>query len=143
MGSRCNRGPHGRVRKGSKAKESGFSEGELTMWNLSRSQQSGNLNTRQGFDHSTRARLLSIAGIGRTLLFAAAALLILAGTTNAQNWTLVWSDEFNGPAGPFTPTSSNNKFWTFETGQGFFGTAEIEAMISGGTHSHLDGKRHL
>jgi beta-glucanase (GH16 family) len=77
------------------------------------------------------------------LLFAAAALLILAGTTNAQNWTLVWSDEFNGPGGPFTPTSSNNQFWTFETGQGVFGTGEIEDMISDGTTSYLDGNGHL
>jgi beta-glucanase (GH16 family) len=86
---------------------------------------------------------MSIVGIGRTFLFLLAALLILAGTASAQNWTLVWSDEFNGPAGPFTPTSSNNQFWTFETGQGVFGTGEIEDMISDGTTSYLDGNGHL
>jgi beta-glucanase (GH16 family) len=113
------------------------------MRNLSRSQQSGKFSSREGSDHSTRAGLLSISGSGRVLLFAVAALLILAGTANAQNWTLVWSDEFNGPAGPFTPNSSNNQFWTFETGQGVFGTGEIEDMISDGTTSYLDGNGHL
>jgi beta-glucanase (GH16 family) len=86
---------------------------------------------------------MSILRTGRAFLFALAVLLILAGTANAQNWTLVWSDEFNGPAGPFTPTSSNNQFWTFETGQGVFGTGEIEDMISDGTTSYLDGNGHL
>ncbi len=113
------------------------------MRKLSRSQQSGNFGSRNGSHHTTRAELLSVVGIGRVLLLAAAALLILAGTANAQNWTLVWSDEFNGPAGPFTPTSSNNQFWTFETGQGVFGTGEIEDMISDGTTSYLDGNGHL
>jgi beta-glucanase (GH16 family) len=113
------------------------------MRNLSRLQRSGNFRSREGADHSTPARLLSIVGMGRALLFAVAALLVLAGTANAQNWTLVWSDEFNGPAGPFTPTSSNNQFWTFETGQGVFGTGEIEDMISDGTTSYLDGNGHL
>jgi beta-glucanase (GH16 family) len=113
------------------------------MWNLSRSQKSENFGSREGLDHSKRAGLLSLAGMGRTLLLAVAALLILAGSANAQNWTLVWSDEFNGPAGPFTPASSNNQFWTFETGQGVFGTGEIEDMISDGTTSYLDGNGHL
>jgi beta-glucanase (GH16 family) len=113
------------------------------MLNLSRSHRSGNFSSREECDYSMRVGLLSIAGVGRALFFAVAALLILAGTANAQNWTLIWSDEFNGPAGPFTPTSSNNQFWTFETGQGVFGTGEIEDMISDGTTSYLDGNGHL
>jgi len=113
------------------------------MRNLSRSHQSGNFSTREGSEPSIPAPLLTISEIGRTLVFALAVLLVLAGTANAQNWTLVWSDEFNGPAGPFTPTSSNNQFWTFETGQGVFGTGEIEDMISDGTTSYLDGNGHL
>jgi beta-glucanase (GH16 family) len=60
------------------------------------------------------------------------------------NWgTPVFSDEFNGSAGVFTPTSSNNQFWNFETGQGVFGTGEIEDMISDGTTSFLDGNGNL
>src|SRR5215472_6251140 len=80
----------------------------------------------------------------RFVLLVAAAVLLLAPFADAQtNWVLVWSDEFNGAAGPFTPTSSNNQFWTFETGQGVFGTGEIEDMISDGTTSFLDGNGHL
>ncbi|HXB22098.1 MAG TPA: hypothetical protein VNV88_11985, partial [Candidatus Solibacter sp.] len=80
----------------------------------------------------------------RYLLFLAAAFLLLAPWASAQtNWVLVWSDEFNGPAGPFTPTSSNNQFWTFETGKGVFGTGEIEQMVSDGTTSFLDGNGNL
>jgi hypothetical protein len=29
----------------------------------------------------------------------------------------------------FTPTSCNNRWWTFDTGQGIFGAVEIEYMI--------------
>lgn len=75
------------------------------------------------------------------LMFMAA--LFLAHSGAAQSWNLVWSDDFNGPAGPFTPTSSNNQWWTFETGQGIFGTGEIEHMISDGSTSYLDGNGHL
>jgi len=83
--------------------------------------------------------------IRASILFAMAALLLLALPLHAQvqNWTLVWSDEFNGSAGPFTQTSSNNQWWTFETGQGVFGTGEIEDMIADGTTSYLDGNGHL
>jgi beta-glucanase (GH16 family) len=81
---------------------------------------------------------------GRNLLLVVAALLLVASPAIAQtNWVLVWSDEFNGPAGPFTPTSSNNQFWTFETGQGVFGTGEIEKMVDDGTTSFLDGNGNL
>ena len=80
------------------------------------------------------------------MLFIVAAFLLLAPLASAQvqNWgTPVFADEFNGAAGVFTPTSGNNQFWTFETGQGVFGTGEIEDMISDGTTSFLDGNGHL
>jgi beta-glucanase (GH16 family) len=89
-----------------------------------------------------RVRPFSTFAVCRYLLLITA-LLLLAPLASAQNWVLVWSDEFNGSAGPFTPTSSNNQFWTFETGTGVFGTGEIEDMISDGTTSYLDGNGHL
>lgn len=89
-------------------------------------------------------RRVSTIAVWRCLLLITAAFLLMSLPASAQtNWVLVWSDEFNGPAGPFTPTSSNNQFWTFETGQGVFGTGEIENMISDGTTSFLDGNGHL
>jgi beta-glucanase (GH16 family) len=68
---------------------------------------------------------------------------LFAASAKAQTWTLVWSDEFDGPAGPFTPTSSNNQWWTFDTGHGIFGTGEIEYMIDDGSTSYLDGQGNL
>jgi Glycosyl hydrolases family 16 len=43
---------------------------------------------------------------------------------------------------PFTPTSSKNQWWTFETGTNL-GTGETEQMITDGSTSYLDGKRSL
>src|SRR6516165_4213436 len=86
----------------------------------------------------------------RRSIFRAAAILcmvlgssLFAASAKAQTWTLVWSDEFDGPAGPFTPTSSNNQWWTFDTGHGIFGTGEIEYMIDDGSTSYLDGQGNL
>jgi beta-glucanase (GH16 family) len=84
-----------------------------------------------------------LAGLRFVLLLVAAALLFVPAASAQTNWVLVWSDEFNGPAGPFTPTSSNNTRWTFETGKGVFGTGEIEDMIDDGTTSFIDGNGHL
>jgi beta-glucanase (GH16 family) len=96
-----------------------------------------------GFPQERRTAWSRLAGL-RFVLFLAITLVMLAPLATAQtNWVLAWSDEFNGAAGPFTPTSSNNQFWTFETGQGVFGTGEIEDMISDGTTSFLDGNGHL
>src|SRR5260370_8356319 len=117
------------------------------MRKLSMSQESESLSSKEfRTDRSVRMRLQSISGAGLSLLFMMAVLLLLAPVANAQvqNWgTPVFSDEFNGTAGVFTPTSSNNQFWTFETGKGVFGTGEIEDMISDGTTSFLDGNGHL
>jgi beta-glucanase (GH16 family) len=56
------------------------------------------------------------------LLFILATLLSFAPLAAGQSWTLVWSDEFNGPAG--APDSSN---WKFETGNNNgWGNAELE-----------------
>ena len=95
-------------------------------------------------DQATRMRPASTSAKWGLLLFMTAAFLLLAPWASAQtNWVLVWSDEFNGPAGPFLPNSSNNQFWTFETGKGVFGTGEIEQMVNDGSTSFLDGNGHL
>ena len=79
----------------------------------------------------------------RLFLVLAGLLLLLPPVASAQNWVLVWSDEFDGPAGPFTSTSASNQWWTFETGHGIFGTGEIEFMIDDGSTTFLDGNGHL
>jgi beta-glucanase (GH16 family) len=50
-------------------------------------------------------------------------------------WSRVWSDDFNGRAGTGVDTS----VWKYNTGQGVFGTGEIETMTSSTDNVHLDG----
>ena len=54
-------------------------------------------------------------------------------------WTQVWSDPFTGPAGQQPSTAD----WTYDTGQGTFGTGEIEKMTSSAANVHFDGQGHL
>jgi hypothetical protein len=50
-------------------------------------------------------------------------------------WSRVWSDNFNGRAG----TGVNPSVWKYNTGQGIFGTGEIETMTNSTSNVHLDG----
>src|SRR5215471_1195931 len=98
------------------------------------------------FSRSARTGLRFLSGAGLLVLLTVMAWLVLPPSAGAQvqNWgTPVFSQEFNDPAGVFTPTSSNNQFWNFDTGQGVFGTGEIEDMVSDGTTSFLDGNGNL
>jgi beta-glucanase (GH16 family) len=54
-------------------------------------------------------------------------------------WTLVWRDDFNGPA----DRGINQKFWQYDTGRGVFGTAEVETMTRSTRNVHLDGNGNL
>ena len=58
---------------------------------------------------------------------------------SASPWKQVWSDNFNGPAG----SSVNTSFWEFNTGQGIFGTGEVETNTSSLANVHLDGHGDL
>jgi len=50
-------------------------------------------------------------------------------------WTLVWADEFDGPASaPPDPTK-----WVFETGAGGWGNQELETYTDSRDNSRLDG----
>jgi beta-glucanase (GH16 family) len=52
---------------------------------------------------------------------------------------LVWSDEFNGPAGASPDTTK----WTFDRGGGGWGNNELEYYTSRPTNVALDGQGHL
>ncbi|MGP8155368.1 MAG: malectin domain-containing carbohydrate-binding protein, partial [Candidatus Acidiferrales bacterium] len=54
-----------------------------------------------------------------------AGVLLLAPSAGAQNWTLVWSDEFNGPAGSI-PSSS---IWSFKD-KGTNSNGEVEVYCA-------------
>jgi len=54
-------------------------------------------------------------------------------------WTLVWADEFDGPASaPPDPTK-----WVFETGAGGWGNQELETYTDSRDNSRLDGHGNL
>lgn len=54
-----------------------------------------------------------------------------AAPAAAQNWQLIWSDEFNGAAGSF-PDSTK---WTYDTGGGGWGNSELETYCSPGSNT--------
>ena len=56
-----------------------------------------------------------------------------------SQWTLAWSDNFNGPAN----SSINTGDWKYDTGQGIFGNGEIQTMTSSASNVHLDGRGDL
>jgi len=71
-----------------------------------------------------------------------AALLLLAAVTvacAADNWKLVWSDEFNGPQG----AAPDAKVWTHELGASGWGNQELENYTNSRENSFLDGAGHL
>lgn len=82
-------------------------------------------------------------------LFLGSAFLLLALPAAAQNWTLAWSDEFNGPAGSL-PDSTK---WTYDVGGNGWGNSELEtycAPQSDGApcdpaqpNAYLDGQGNL
>jgi beta-glucanase (GH16 family) len=57
----------------------------------------------------------------------------------ADRSRLVWSDEFNGPAG----ASPNPAKWRFDVGGGGWGNEELEYYTSRRTNASLDGYGHL
>jgi beta-glucanase (GH16 family) len=67
------------------------------------------------------------------LLFAAVPLL------SAQNWKLVWSDEFNGPANSPMDLSK----WRYDLGAGGWGNHELETYTSSPENVFQDGEGHL
>jgi len=86
------------------------------------------------------------------LLIAAGFVLVLAlgcGTTPTQTarWTLLWNDEFTGPAGAGVNTAN----WLYDTGTGYgcagcpahWGTGEVETMSNSTANVALDGAGHL
>jgi beta-glucanase (GH16 family) len=68
--------------------------------------------------------------------------------SSGQTWTLIWSDEFNGPAG----SSPNPANWNYDTGGGGWGNAELEYYCAptsgtpcnpGNPNIYLDGNGNL
>jgi beta-glucanase (GH16 family) len=60
-------------------------------------------------------------------------------TVLAAPWRQVWSEGFNGPAGGGVSTAK----WKYDSGQGIFGTGEVERTTSDPANVHLDGNGNL
>jgi len=81
----------------------------------------------------------------RTLLAVACAALLAAGRVAAQTapahsaWQLVWSDEFNGPAG----SQPNPTYWNYDLGTDCCGNDELETYTSAAENAQMDGLGHL
>ena len=78
-------------------------------------------------------RILLVTSL--TLLTALAA----ASQTTGTGWQLVWSDEFNGPAG--TPPDPSK--WNNDLGGGGWGNGEIETYTNSTNNAFQDGKGNL
>jgi beta-glucanase (GH16 family) len=75
---------------------------------------------------------------------AAVRLAILAALCVAQaagqnGWHLVWSDEFEGPAGSKPDPSK----WNFDLGGGGWGNGELQVYTDSARNAFLDGDGHL
>ncbi|HZI20822.1 MAG TPA: glycoside hydrolase family 16 protein [Pyrinomonadaceae bacterium] len=79
------------------------------------------------------------AGAARRLCAAAACLLLAAGATAAQEWGLVWADEFNGRRG----SGVDGAKWTAETGGGGWGNRELQFYTALPRNASADGKGSL
>ena len=73
----------------------------------------------------------------------ARALMILAAVAapaGAQNdWKLVWSDEFNGPA----RSAPDPAKWTYDLGASGWGNRELETYTNSRDNSYMDGNGNL
>jgi beta-glucanase (GH16 family) len=57
----------------------------------------------------------------------------------AQQWHLIWSDEFDGPAG----SAPDPLKWTYDLGAGGWGNQELETYTNQPDNVQQDGKGHL
>lgn len=85
---------------------------------------------------------LAPLAVFKCVRFVLACALLLSAfvvSAQAQTWTLVWSDEFNGPAGSAVDTTK----WTAETGGGGWGNQELEYYTNSTKNASMDGAGSL
>jgi uncharacterized protein (TIGR03437 family) len=68
-----------------------------------------------------------------------AAVLLFPASLAAQNWQLVWSDEFNGQPN----TSPSSQKWAMDTGAGGWGNQELETYSNSLNNVYQDGNGNL
>jgi beta-glucanase (GH16 family) len=91
-----------------------------------------------------RASVATLATAFAAAVPATIGLVALGGPASAavpgppSGWTTTWSDDFSGAAG-----SGVDGNWKYDTGQGVFGTGEIETMTNSTSNVYQDGNGHL
>ena len=77
------------------------------------------------------------AAAAAAVVVIAAVIVVVIGVTGPppSPWVKTWSEDFTGPAN----NSVDPRYWTFDTGQGKFGTGEVERMTSSTANVRLDG----
>ena len=84
-------------------------------------------------------RFAALAAIGALLLGSTFATTASAAAPGAPaGWSTVFSDDFTGSSG-----SGIDSQWMYDTGQGVFGTGEIETMTNSTGNVHQDGNGNL
>ena len=83
--------------------------------------------------------LLAAVGIALVLMLALPGALLATAPPAPATFTTAFVDDFNGAAG----TSVSDTNWRFDTGQGIFGTGEIETMTSSTNNVFLDGQGRM
>lgn len=74
------------------------------------------------------------------ILYLLCALAALVGFAGAEEWKLVWSDEFDGAANTLPDAGK----WTYDLGRGRgWGNQELESYTKSTENVHLDGQGHL
>src|SRR6185369_15094975 len=89
------------------------------------------------FNGSCAQRLFSPPMLLAVMLSACLFVCPSAHTSNPSGWTLVWSDEFDGPSG----SAVNASKWSFDVGGNGWGNNELETYTNRAANSHLkDGR---
>lgn len=98
------------------------------------------MNRKNGRALDFKQRLFALITIASAALSVLLAFLSASPTAYASNptvWTLVWSDEFDGPNGSAVDSSK----WSFDVGGNGWGNNELETYTSRAANSNLEGGR--
>src|SRR5678816_4573173 len=89
------------------------------------------------FKGSCSQRLFSVSMLLAVMLSACLFDCPTARTSNPSGWTLVWSDEFDGPSG----SAVNASKWSFDVGGIGCGNNELETYTDRAANFHVNDGR--
>ncbi|HEU4390590.1 MAG TPA: glycoside hydrolase family 16 protein [Blastocatellia bacterium] len=89
--------------------------------------------------HALRLHLRPFCLVALLIAFILPAVTLNATRAAAPEWTVVWSDEFDGSAG----SQADSAKWAYDIGGNGWGNNELETYTSRTENSQLDGEGHL